>query len=323
MTNSEAGKRFQIIELPEDIDPEDEPLGSKRKFWVSLPSRGRCLFKEPRTGTGEDWAEKVAAELASLLQLPHASIELARSRGRRGILSQAVVEGREELIHGNEILYERVPGYPVPEPGEKRFYRLQQHRLATVLNVNSEPQLELPPRWMPPAGISRPAEVFVGYLLLDAWIGNTDRHHENWAWIRRLESTPAGTDVRVHLCASYDHGSSLGALVSDQEREQRLLTRDHQRTVEAFADRARSAFYGAPGEMRTLHPIEVLRLSALQFPEAARHWCERMTAMPPESVTMLFERIPQELCSPVSKAFAVRLLTVNRNEIVRQLGGIR
>ncbi len=84
MTCPEAPPSFEIIELPADIDPEDEPLGSKQKFWVRLAGQGRCLFKEPRPGTGEDWAEKIAAELASLLQLPHASIDLARFGGRRG-----------------------------------------------------------------------------------------------------------------------------------------------------------------------------------------------------------------------------------------------
>ena len=33
-----------------------EPLGSKRKFWFQHESSLPSLFKEARSGTGEDWA---------------------------------------------------------------------------------------------------------------------------------------------------------------------------------------------------------------------------------------------------------------------------
>ena len=38
--------------------------------------------------------------------------------------------------------------------------------------------------------IRSPLDLFVGYLLLDSLIGNTDRHHENWA-ILQLTPTDA------------------------------------------------------------------------------------------------------------------------------------
>ena len=66
MTPAEPGRRL-------------EPLGSKAKFWFRVegtPTR-LGLFKYARTGTGEPWAELIAAELAWLLGLPHANYDLA------------------------------------------------------------------------------------------------------------------------------------------------------------------------------------------------------------------------------------------------------
>ena len=42
---------------------------------------------------------------------------------------------------------------------------------------------------------------FVGYVLLDAWIANQDRHHENWGALRH------GDELR--LAPTFDHGASL------------------------------------------------------------------------------------------------------------------
>ena len=48
--------------------------------------------------------------------------------------------------------------------------------------------------------------LFAGYLVLDAVIGNTDRHHENWGLLlRRTE-----TGWKGQVAPSFDHASSLG-----------------------------------------------------------------------------------------------------------------
>ncbi|EGJ29874.1 MULTISPECIES: hypothetical protein [Moorena] len=44
--------------------------------------------------------------------------------------------------------------------------------------------VNFPPKWKVPDGFTDARDLFVGYLLLDAWIGNGDRHHENWGFVR-------------------------------------------------------------------------------------------------------------------------------------------
>ncbi|MBV8466242.1 MAG: hypothetical protein JO218_09885 [Burkholderiales bacterium] len=67
---------FSIVDLPLESRLDTEQLGSKPKFWVQRDD-GRWLFKEARTNTGEDWAEKVAAELAHAIGVAAADVELA------------------------------------------------------------------------------------------------------------------------------------------------------------------------------------------------------------------------------------------------------
>ena len=88
---------------------------------------------------------------------------------------------------------------------------------------------------------------FTGYLALDALIGNTDRHEENWSAVRPTE---AGS--RHRLSPTFDHASSMGFLLSDENRQRRLSTRDGNLTPEGFADRAKTPFAKKP------HPITAL-----------------------------------------------------------------
>ena len=70
---------YPVIVVPKDAPRRDEHMGSKGKFWYKDDDFGWCLFKQGRSGTAEDFAEKAAAELAAMLGLPHARVEFAQS----------------------------------------------------------------------------------------------------------------------------------------------------------------------------------------------------------------------------------------------------
>ena len=76
---------YPIIKVHEESAAESELMGSKRKFWYLRHEKEEryWLFKYSRRNTGEYWAEKVAAEVAELLEILHAKVELADSMGTR------------------------------------------------------------------------------------------------------------------------------------------------------------------------------------------------------------------------------------------------
>lgn len=143
-----------------------------------------------------------------------------------GTICRSIRQPTEELVHGNALLAEQRP--ETVDEGDS--YTLEAIHQA----------LEDYP---PPPGVdgSSAWETFVGYLVLDALIGNTDRHAANWAVI---VSEPGR-----YLAPTFDHASSLGFLLSDPERLKRIVSRDLDYTPEAFADRAKTKFSAKP------HPI--------------------------------------------------------------------
>ncbi|MGH3871963.1 MAG: hypothetical protein ACRDSR_10690 [Pseudonocardiaceae bacterium] len=73
----------------------------------------------------------------------------------------------------------------------------------------------------PPAGSDQltAVEVFAGYLVLDAWVADQDRHDQNWAVLRQ-----AAAPGELRLASSYDHASSLGFNLLDTRREKLLAS---------------------------------------------------------------------------------------------------
>jgi hypothetical protein len=219
---------FPILNLDNAPRESIEQLGTKQKFWTTLPELGRCLCKLPRQGTGEDWSEVIAAGIAALMGLPHARYFFGEYHGEPLVVTPSFAQSLQStLILGNALLMQVDPIYNV---GAVR-YRQNTHTVDRVLNVLNYAEIRTPHGT--PESVGTAPDVFLGYLALDALIGNTDRHHENWGLVVELESDQAV----VRLAPTFDHASSLGCHETDANRERRLLSRD--RNSDVFSTRNR------------------------------------------------------------------------------------
>lgn len=189
---------YPIINIRTDSPELTEQLGSKPKFWFRLQGDDQpWLFKYTRENTGEHWAEKVAAEVAQLLALPAAKVELADFMGKRGSASRSFVRRHEgfDLVHGDELLAGHVTGYE-----REKVFKHSNHSIQNIVEAVTK---VFPDETLRHAQISRLA----GFLVLDALIGNTDRHHQNWGLLRRTAETGHSEQ---EIAPSFDHASSLG-----------------------------------------------------------------------------------------------------------------
>jgi hypothetical protein len=302
--------RYPVVVVPPEAAEQVEQMGSKSKFWYTDERRGLCLFKYTRPGTGEDWAEKIAEELCEMLDLPHAYYELAECGGVCGVITPSFLAAGERLVPGNELLMAADPAYPALTRDAK--IRVTEHTLEAIAGVLSDDRVRLPLGFSWPAGVETAWDVFVGYLLLDALIGNTDRHHENWALI---EQTGAGSAPVRWLAPTHDHGSSLGRNVPDTRREDQLKTRDLNYTPEAYAGRAQSKLY-LRGRSKALSTFEAYAEAARMSPRAAAAWITRLGEVNLDKVDTLFQRIPEERISRWAVQFARRILRFNHSRLL-------
>ncbi len=304
---------FPVIDLNDEIAEhvrEDETMGTKRKAWLlNLQTKERALLKFARPGSGEDWSEKVAHEIACALGIPcPPRLELATSGGDHAVLSWSFLKRGQSLIHGNELLSHADDSYPQHE-----FYRVPQHTLTAVERVL---RAFSPPPNSPRDGVWGDGfDVFVGYLMLDALVGNTDRHHQNWAVVTARDRAVGGH--KAWLAPSYDHASSLGRELDDGKRSARLAAPTTRGGLSAYCDKARSALYDDVGNK--LATLEAFRQCAALRPTAFRWWCKRLQELDWHDLCVPIERVPAERLSSIGKRFSRELLRYN----VERIGGLK
>lgn len=294
-------EKFPITQVQPHWALEPEEMGSKRKFWYRPDGRNRrrWLFKYPQTGTGQHWAEKLAAEVAGLLGIRHAPVELAVFNGEPGSITRSFTVDGLELVHGNQILQAFVRGY---NPA-KRF-RQADHTMNKIL-------MALDRIFSNDTAKQKAKSQFAEYLVLDALIGNTDRHHENWGVLReRRDGAWYGL-----LAPSFDHASSLGRELVD-DRRARLLEEDR---VGAYVERGRGAIYWSPEDIRGSSPLALVRRATLEYPHLLRPAMAQIDRLD-GNVDNLIGRIPDGWMSCLEMEFATKMIHYSLDKLREVVG---
>jgi hypothetical protein len=305
----------RLQHLPAYRYRQEEQMGTKAKLWLVHGRTGqRVMLKFARQHSGEDWSEKVASHIAAHIDVPCPRVELAFVEDHRQRLPPQALNAvlcwsflrrrpRDSLIHGNELLLKADPTYPVANT-----YRACEHTIEAVHDVLQG--------YAPPASLAlwptmqTAFDAFIGYLMLDTLIGNTDRHHENWAVTSGR--TRAGAELR--LAPSYDHASSLGRELPDRKREARL-GKAGRGTLAEYADKATSAFSDDTGAKK-LSTLDALLRAARLRPDAFRAWRNRLHAVPPVALEEYVNRVPGYRLSTIGKEFAQKLIEYNYYRLV-------
>ncbi len=281
------------------IEPEwvfgDEDMGSKEKFWY-FPREGETpwLFKYPQEGTGQHWAEKIAAEVADRLRILHAKVELAEFQNVRGSVTESFARGGRVLIHGNELLAMMMSDY---NP-EMKFHQ-SAHTLEHI--------------WQALEPVSRTSNkqtqrLFAEYIVLDAVIGNTDRHHENWG----LQLRQRGENHwDISLAPSFDHASSLGRELRDEKRD-RFMAEDR---IGHYAEKGRGGIYWSVDERWGPSPLALVRQAAHKCPDLFRPALAKLNKLDEGSLRNVIDRVPSDWMSPSARKFAMALICYNLEQL--------
>lgn len=305
---------YQILEVPVGAAELTEQMGTKYKFWYQDSNYGLCLFKEGRPGTGENWAEKIACELASLINIPHAHYEFAQFQNKCGVVTPSLVVPPARLIHGNEILARFVTGNSNNislDPLLLNPYKRRDHTIGRVISYfQSSKDIKPPIAFICDSSISDAMDVFFGYLMFDVWIGNQDRHDQNWAVLKSRDS-------QFSLAPSYDHGSSMGRQETDRNREIKLTTKDLGQNIEKYCASAKSALYVNSSANKSMSSNEVLAFICTFRPMVMRAWKDRLASVSKNDVISIINKVSGSLMTEISKEFTSSLLEINKRKILK------
>jgi hypothetical protein len=298
---SEKYRIYQLYPKQKILDKRS-PDGVLRKDWYSHPELGECLFKEARSAewtisdgrdARADWSEKVVNKIGDLLSLPVARSEFATGYFNgsvnivEGILSVNCIPENSQVFTGESLLISNINNYRSDNLADYTVENcLKSLELANVLPPNSWQQSV--------TGIETGADLFVGYLMLDALCINRDRHYHNWGVM--------AVDDRLELIPSFDHGLSLGS------------TDNISYSVDRYASRFKSPFQSRTQQQ--LSTFSALEIAAQLYPDAANIWQERVKQVTPAQIAAIFDCIPAARITPAATKFAINLIAYNQQKII-------
>ncbi len=291
------GEPYPIIEVQPRWVLEPEAMGSKDKFWYRQPGANAAdwLFKHPQANTGQHWAEKIAAEVAAKLSIFHAVVELAVFQNARGSATESFARDGRALFHGNQVLGGKVLGY-----NANATFRHSSH---TVMNIFLGIERTFT---TPEAG--RKAKVRMAeYVMLDALIGNTDRHHENWGILRKW----TGDHWSGSLAPSFDHASSLGRELRDEKRLQFLT----DNRVGSYSEKGHGGIYWSQDEKRGPSPLALVRTAAREQGEFFGPALEKLRTVERGVLSEIVDRVPADWMTPVARQFTLALMCYNLQQL--------
>ncbi len=221
---------------------------------------------------------------------------------RGGVFSEARW-GRTGIIWPMNSLLLR---YPI-----NRSYKVNQHCIPAIREILGKYNVSGTLLECGSGAIKTLWHMFAGYLMLDALIGNTDRHHENWGLITR-SIPPESPTV---LAPSFDHASSLGREISDADRGD-MLSGAGNRNIPLYTGRCRSKMYLNADALKPLAPLEAFREATADTPAVRALWLGRLAAVGPGEFTAIISRVPARRMSTAAGRFALELLVYNRARLL-------
>ena len=171
-----------------------EGSGRSEKIWLKNSTTDQIgLFKYTKDQNTKDHiSEKLASDIAALLDIECAHVELGFFHGREGSMSFLINQDGEDLIEGIWLINEYYPSYSAEKMYDDtvgEYYSIEMLTTA-IQKYGLLPDL-------------------LRMLVFDYLIGNTDRHQNNWAIISKGEREYAFSPL-------YDNSSSLCCYVQEQ-----------------------------------------------------------------------------------------------------------
>ncbi|WP_156203399.1 HipA domain-containing protein [Candidatus Syntrophocurvum alkaliphilum] len=177
-----------------EYEGASEGSGRSEKIWLVDPNNSEVgLFKFRKSEyTTEHLSEKIASEIAKLINIECMKVDLGSYNSRIGCISYKINNDNENLREGIQFINKYYPSYDPNLLYDNE--QMEYYSLDMILHSLKEFDFQ---------------KEFLKIPIFDFLIGNTDRHQNNWAILQKGKS--------YTLCPLYDNASSLCCYIQESK----------------------------------------------------------------------------------------------------------
>lgn len=292
------------------IDPEwvleAEQLGTKDKFWFKcteescLPfENAEWLFKYPTENTGQHWSEKIAFHVALEMGIVAPQVELAELNEVKGSATRSFTSiNNYELYHGNQIL----KGFDSSYDDAMRFGQ-NQHTIQRIFDA-------LRSIFADPESREKACLEMADYLVLDAFISNVDRHHENWGVLRKKNVDGHWIG---HFAPTYDHASSMGRELHDKGSKQSRERYLRELGIRKYIEKGHGAIFIDGTGRHGPSPLCLVKhcIESDSFRAYFQKGLEKLDNLNRNRISSIIDSVPDNWMSELAKEFTLALMIEN------------
>lgn len=280
-----------------------EGSGASEKIWLEEPETGEIgVFKYPKYFSNSDFittehiSEKIASEFGKLIGIDCATVEIGKRNLRLGSMSYLINRKNEELKEGMDIIGK----YYIDYDRSKLYDREKEEYYSLEVILKSLEEFNL-------------KNEFLKVIIFDYLIGNTDRHQNNWAILKRSEE--------IVLCPLYDNGSSLCCYVPEEQICD-YLGNDFQKFSSLVDSKSRSRIRIDKKAKKEPTHLEVLKYIRKNYYKETFEFVERIISNISElKINEILEESAEDLISENRKVLIIRFLLEkinNMNKIYKE-----
>lgn len=160
-------------------------------------------------------------------------------------------------------------------------------------------------------------EEILNLILFDCLIGNSDRHHSNWAVISEVKEINEMLYVGLHLAPLYDNGSSLCSYVN--EKDITLILNDKMRFEALINTKSKSAI-GWENERPINHFKLIEKIREKYYENTVQYVRIIQEKINKENIQKILDLFSNEIISENMKKLLLQFLIERRNRILSIYG---
>ena len=279
--------KYKILEANKDFIFREQSVsntkGSRNKRIIIDKKNGELgFFKYEKYDCSEACSEKLSYEIAKKLNKPAAKIEFAKDeKGTLGIISYLFI--KNNITHTDAKDF-----FNANEFDRKKFCTI--NAIKSFLDKYDEKQFEH----------------FLGIMVFDALIGETDRHEENWGLIKE--------NNLYRLSPIYDSGCNLLRELKNKENARKIY--DGIIDFDNYILKSKTCIYKENLKTKYKH-FELIEELYNEYPDIITNEIKNLRKLSNKNIEKIVNKLPENIIEEQHKEFIKKYLIKRKNILLK------